>query len=163
MQSQAVLQWHRERDQVIRNEDCGARWYVNTTNISQRSLVGHSLKTPQLNPWLQRASQDCFQAVELSGWDWMGDGDSSRPSGALCLSHVCSLCHCFSSCLACSEHGTFQDTLFSLHLLLDRAQHNRAQIPAWYLLCCVPWVSHKGNISAMSTQDHILNTYPEIT
>lgn len=70
MQSQAVLQWHWERDQAIRNEDCGARWYVNTTNMSQQSLVGHPLKTLQLNPWLQRAAQDRFQAVELSGWDW---------------------------------------------------------------------------------------------
>lgn len=35
---------------------------------------------------------------------------------APCLSHFCSLCHCFPSCLACSEHRTFWGMLASVPL-----------------------------------------------
>lgn len=48
---------------------------------------------------------------------------------APCLNHLCSLCHRFPSCLACSEHGTIWGTVASVPLGQGSAQ--QGSIPSW--------------------------------
>lgn len=71
---------------------------------------------------------------------------------APCWNHFCSLCHCFLSCRACSEHRTFWGTLASVPLGQGSAQ--QGSDPSWTPSMLHPWEPHTGTRPAALTQNH---------
>lgn len=81
-----------------------------------------------------------------------GDADCVPSSPGTMLKPSLFSLHCFPSCLACSEHGTFWGTVASVPLEQGSAQ--QGSDPSWTPPMLPTWEPHRGNRPAALTQHH---------